>query len=241
MSHYSDIGFKLKEKQDILKIFNSIHMNGKLPKRVWETNERGANYIIHYIDDIRYISVVNYAKSEISKLALGYNNDKLSNVKVVERIALGEDNPDFDIIKVEKDGIPFWFNCGNVDIFNFKEGEILDIKIASFADSIEVKNPTPQGFKAEEISLADESYIADFLNDPTRAIVSGVIEDVKIRKNPITKNRFYAVDAKCLGLNLKMLIDETLVKKKELKPGRIISGRFWNSALFFDRDNPDYF
>ena len=185
--------------------------------------------------------MVNYRKSAIEKLSLGYKNDKVSTVQVIERIAVEEENPDFDVVKVEKDGIPFWFNCGNVDVFNFKEGETLGIKIASFADSVEVKNPTPEGYKAEGVSFADESYLADFLNDPTRAHVSGVIQDVKIKKNPLTKKHFYVVDAICLGLNFRMLIDENLIKKKQLKAGKIISGKFWNSALFFDEGNPDYF
>ncbi|MBO5394356.1 MAG: hypothetical protein J6A28_00430 [Clostridia bacterium] len=249
MSHFSDVGFKVGGREDVVKLFNAIHSNAKLPKTVWEFDEHGTQYVIHYIDDIRYISLVNYNKSQIQKVSLGHFNERLSRVNVITRLKDKEGSSDFDTLQVEKDGIPFWFSCGNVDIFNFKEGEELDIRIASFAHYVEVKNANmPIGNKdleeiqsQEHIQMADESYYSYWKDDQSMGFVSGIINNVKIKKNPLTKKHYYAVDVQCLGLNFAMLIDENLIKKNQLRPGKVLCGEFWNTALLVDEDNPERF
>ena len=139
-------------------------------------------------------------------------------------------------------------------IFHIKEDEHedLDLKIASFANYLEIIDPVEEETKVideiqeevrqgKPIDFANESYISNFENDPCEGFVSGIIQGFKLETNPLTGETYYAIDIDCLGLYFKLLVDVNLIEYQEIKVGRVARGVFFNTALLVADNHPDYF
>ena len=61
------------------------------------------------------------------------------------------------------------------------------------------------------------------------------------KKNAITNDNYYAIDVECLGVNIKMLVDITLLDEKDIVSENVIYGEFWNTAILVVDNHPDYF
>ena len=101
--------------------------------------EGNLEYMMYYFGEIRYSAELDTVNNQISRIGLGHNNERISKAIYGNKIKVSEESGDFDTLVIEKDGIPFWFSCPNMGIFHIKEDEHedLDLKIASFANSIE--------------------------------------------------------------------------------------------------------
>ena len=182
--------------------------------------------------------------NSILRLALGHNNQRISKAKYEGIIRSDMSSGDFDTLMIMKDDIPFWFECPNMDIFHIdpNDKEELDLKIASFANSIEIIDPNAKSDdKDDKLKFADESYISDFQNNPVNAFVSGVIKDFKIESNSVSGESYYVIDIDCLGLYFSLLVDSEMIDVTEIEVGKIARGVFYNTALLVADNHPDYF
>ena len=265
MSHYSDIGFNIKNKKSWDKIFKKIVSNNDFMQwNIFEGKGKDDPVLeMRKFDSIRYF--IKVGKDGVENLAPAHDNERISDADIVYsttekysdtdffRVEMIRQNEDFPTVKVIKDGIPFWFCCPNCEIFydDTTDGSKDSLKICSFANYVKVKpqnNAEPMTLdelnakrKRGELEFADECYIASFNGDKSIAFVSGIIKDAKILKNPLTKKKYYAVDVDCLGLYFKMLIDPKMIKFKKLQVGKVLFGEFWNVAIMVAFNHPDYF
>ena len=228
MSHYSDIGFEIENSKDIIKLFNNIISNQNIDRLEYFIND-DITLTIFNIRDIRYIAKINNKTHQILSLSLGHDNLNVSEVEFVEII--NNETFKFSNIMVEKEGIPFWFSCANTEVCELKQNDNIEIKIASFAESIKIKDCDENSLNTEKFAMADESYISNFEGNQSCAFVSGIIKDYKLEKNFLTYNSYYTIDFDCLGLHFKALVDEKAINKEDLQVGKIICGNFWNTAL----------
>ena len=238
MSHYSDIGFELFNPQDSLNIFNLIHSNEKIERTEYNIpNSKGIVYALYKFGEIRYSAKLNYNTHQIRAIALGHNNENASECKYIKTIKGNSSALDFDTIMVEKDGIPFWFCCPNIEIDNVEKYQDISLRIASFADTIEIKdlpkndrtfnNPEElrEYISTHNLEMAEESYIANFESEPSYAFVSGIITNFKLEKNIFTEKEYYSIDFDCLGLHFKALVDTKLINEKDLQIGIHLSAK----------------
>lgn len=261
MNHYSDIGFEINNQEDEKKFF-SLFLDGKGgPGRVWNITE-DVTYYLFKAGDIRYALKLDNKSYTILNLSFSHDNKEISEVEYDKLSSVDTSQTfgwDFPTIEVAKDDIPFWFSCINYDLFKLNPKSKLRIKIASFANSIKIKEPSSvqpidKEFDPEEtrkkaieninkngLELADEGYIGYWQDNPCYAMVSGVITNFKLNENPITKSKYYTIGAKCLGLNFNFLVDPVIVDEKILKVGNVISGEFWNTAIIVDDLNKELF
>lgn len=244
MNHYSDIGFEIFKPQDTLNIFNLIHLNEEIERTEYNIpNSNGIVYCIYKLGEIRYSAKLNYNTHQIRAIGLGHNNEKITNAKYIKTIKGNSRALNFDNIMIEKDEIPFWFCCPNIEIINIEKYQDIKLRIASFADTIEIKD-LPKNNKAfnnseelreyiltHDLEMAEESYIANFKGDQSYAFVSGIIKDFKLEKNLFTEKDYYTIDFDCLGLYFKALVDSKAINKDDLQVGKVICGNFWNTAL----------
>ena len=228
MSHYSDIGFEIENSKDVIKLFNNIISNQNINRLEYFLND-DIILTIFNIRDIRYIAKLNNKTHQIISLSLVHDNLNVSEVEFVEII--NNETFEFNNIMIEKEGIPFWFSCANAEVFELKQNNNIEIKIASFAESIKIKDSEEDSLNSEKFEMADESYISNFEGNQSYAFVSGIIKDYKLEKNPFTYYSYYTIDFDCLGLHFKALVDEKEINKEDLQVGKIICGNFWNTAL----------
>lgn len=243
MSHYSDIGFIINSEEDVIELFNKIKTNKEYPPMIWELDineEKEVILAMHKIGDIRYFAKLDNKNSQIIELSMGHHNENVTKMDILHidyEVSSG-----FPILQLEKNDIPFWFECPNVEIFNMEGEKDCEIRISSFANRVFIKKPDE---KAElpglGFSLADESYIADWQNDPSVALMSGIIKGYKIEKNILTNEPYYAIDVDCLGLSIKMLVDVNYLKEEDIIAGNVIYGDCWNCAILVADNHPDYF
>jgi hypothetical protein len=255
MSHYSDIGFKLTKNEDVIELFNRINKDESIKRGSWDLNGSDDTiYVMYYFGEIRYSVELDNVNNYINRIGLGHNNERISKAIYNGKIKVGEDTGEFDTLVIKKDGIPFWFSCPNMGIFHIKEDEHedLDLKIASFANYLEIIDPVEEETKVideiqeevrqgKPIDFANESYISNFENDPCEGFVSGIIQGFKLETNPLTGETYYAIDIDCLGLYFKLLVDVNLIEYQEIKVGRVARGVFFNTALLVADNHPDYF
>ena len=268
MSHYSDIGFKFKNVEKLKKNISKILSDKKLPSMFWNIDdglgEDNPELHMKTIGDIRYFCKVG--KNGIEYLCPAHNNERISNADIVYstteknsetgffKVEMFRQKEDFPTVKVIKNDIPFWFCCPNCEIFydDTTDNSKDSLKICSFANYVQVKDPTEIGKplsldelnqkrRSGELGFADESYIASFGEDKSIGFVSGIIRKAEILKNQWTKKKYYAVNVDCVGLYFKMLIDPQLIKFKELQVGKVLFGEFWNVAIMVAFNHPDYF
>lgn len=243
MSHYSDIGFKVENNQDVDKIINDFFStDGKFDSWMeWkiENSHPPQNLIMRKKGKIRFFAKVD--EKNILDFSFSHDNERISKVEFAG-IKNNENKDDFKILAITKDDIPFWFDCPNAEIFNFDtDDKSTEIKIASFANYVEIKNVEDIG-KTEKHALGAESYISKFFeNDYTTGWVSGIIKSWTIETNSETNTKYYAIDADCMGLYFKMLVDCNMINKEDLKVGKVICGEFWNTAILVADNHPDYF
>jgi len=245
MSHYSDIGFKIDSNKDVVDLFNQINSNKNYPQMVWDIPSAKKDNIIltlQKLGEIRYFSKLNNKNDEILEIGLSHNNENIEKMGIID---INYNKDGFPILQLEKDGIPFWFECPNVEIFNMKGEKECDVKIVSFANNVQIKNTKNKTDKTEKekLQFADEAYMSSIMlqGDPATAFISGIIKNYKKEKNVITNNNYYAIDVECLGLNIKMLVDITLLNEKDIVLGNVICGEFWNTAILVADNHPDYF
>lgn len=245
MSHYTDIGFKIDNNDDIVDLFNQINTNKNYNQMVWDIQspkDEGIILTLNKLGEIRYFSKLDKKNDEILDIGLAHNNENISKLGIID---VNYDNEGFPILKLEKDEIPFWFECPNVEIFDMENEKECDVKIACFANNVQVKKPNEKtkGFEDQKFQFADQAYMSKIMlqGDPATAYVSGVIKDYKVEKNIVSNNNYYAINAECLGLNIKMLVDIDLLDEKDLIPGNVICGEFWNTAILVADNHPDYF
>ena len=55
---------------------------------------------------------------EILELGLAHNNENIVKMDIID--VDYSNKKGFPILQLEKDGIPFWFECPNVEIFNME-------------------------------------------------------------------------------------------------------------------------
>jgi len=173
MSHYSDIGFEIKNSKDVIKLFNNIISNQNVNRLEYYLND-DITLTIFNIRDIRYIAKLNNKTHQILSLGLGHNNLNISEVEFVEII--NNETFEFSNIMVEKEGISFWFSCANAEVCELKQNDKIKIKIASFAESIKIKDSEEDSLNSEKFEMADESYISNFEGNQSYAFVSGILK-----------------------------------------------------------------
>lgn len=241
MSHYTDIGFNVKNNQEVVALFNKINSNKNYPPMIWDINiQENIILTMKKLGEIRYFSKLDNKKNKITEIGLSHNNENITKMRIIN---INYDNKEgFPILQLEKDGIPFWFECPNVEIFNMENEKECDVKLSSFANNVKIKKANEEkNIQEEKFSLANECYISDWNGDPSVALIQGIIKGYKLEKNVLTNKLYYAIDIECLGLNMKMLVDKTLLNKKEIIIGDILCGEFWNTAILVADNHPDYF
>lgn len=232
MSHFSDIGFTKFEDRDYYEEHYVDFMNEILSDKYGapEVQKAGDGLSLHTysIGAIRYAYLIDDNEDEIVDFELGYKND-IQSIGVNAKALNENTEAAFFNVQVEVDGIPFCFACLNAPVIDFSKNKEIAFTVASFADNIEVlsEDELPQ---SKHKKMAAESYIAYFNHDPSNGFVSGIIKGFALEQNPVTKENYYAVDADCLGVHFKMLVDPKMVSG-ELKVGKVIRGSFWNTAV----------
>ena len=246
MSHYTDIGFKINSNKDVIDIFNQIISNKNYPQQVWRVSSTEKDDIVltmQKVGEIRYFAKLDNKKKSVLEIGLLHNNENISKMEIVD-INYNIENG-FPIVQLEKDGIPFWFESPNAELYDMKDETECDVKIASFANYVKIKKSQDEIEASEdgEFQFADESYMSSmmFQGDPATAFVSGIIKSYNKEKNIITNNNYYAIDVECLGLNIKMLVDISLLDEREIVSGNVIFGEFWNTAILVGDKHPDCF
>lgn len=239
MSHYSDIGFEMNNREDEKTLIKDFMSQKYAESMVWDIKDTSPqqSLMMQKIGKLRLFAKVD--DKNLLSFSFSHDNERVSDARVV---SLDDDNLDgFKIVCVEKDDVPFWFHSPNADIFFFDDKGDDKLKIASFANSVQIKSIEDIG-KAGVRDFAAESYVSNFFNnDYTTGWVSGIIQGWTKEKNPITGKKYFAVDADCMGLHFKMLVDEHMIDKRELKVGKVICGEFWNTAILVAYNHPDYF
>ena len=246
MSHYTDIGFKINSNKDVIDIFNQIISNQNYPQHVWSipsTKKEDIILSMQNLGEIRYFAKLDKQKNAILEIGLAHNNESISKLELLD-INYNNKNG-FPILQLEKDGIPFWFECQNAEIFDTKDETECDVKIASFANNVKIKKSKDKIGVADDVmfQFSDEAYMSSIMlkGDPATAFISGTIKGCKVEKNVITNNNYYAIDVECLGLNIKMLVDISLLDEREIVSGNVIFGEFWNTAILVGDKHPDCF
>ena len=243
MSHYSDIGFKVNSNEDVIELFNKIKTNKENSPMIWEleiNEEREVILAMHKLGEIRYFAKLDNKNNELLEISLGHHNEKVTKMDILHinyEVSAG-----FPVLQLEKNEIPFWFECPNVEVFNMEGEQDCEIRISSFANKVFIKNPDEKvDLPGLKISLADEAYIANWQHDPSVALLSGYITGYKKEKNIISGRSYYAIDVECLGLNIKMVVDINYLKEEDIIPGKVIYGDFWNVAILVADNHPEYF
>lgn len=243
MSHYTDIGFKINSNKDVIDIFNQIISNKNYPQQVWSVSSTEKDNIVltmQNVGNICYFAKLDNKKKSILEIGLSHNNENISKMEIVD-VNYNNKNG-FPIVQLEKDGIPFWFECPNVELYDMKAETECDVKIASFANNVKIKKSQDKIENSEdgEFQFADESYMSSmmFQGDPATAFVSGIIKSYMKEKNVITNMDYYAIDVECLGLNIKMLVDISLLDEREIVSGNVIFGEFWNTVILVGDKHP---
>lgn len=243
MSHYSDIGFKIETNEELIELFNKIKTNKEYPPMIWDiemSEEKEVILAMHKLGDIRYFAKLDNKNSEVIELSLGHHNENVTKMDILH--INYEVSSGFPILQLEKNDIPFWFECPNVEVFNMEGEKDCEIRISSFANRVFIKKPDEKVMLGDsKYSFADESYIADWQHDPSNAFVSGVIKSYKKENNVISSESYYAIDVECLGLNIKMLVDTNYIKEEDIIAGNVIYGDFWNVAILVADNHPEYF
>ena len=205
--------------------------------------KEGIILTLQKLGEIRYFSKLNINNNEILEIGLSHNNENIEKMRIIDSNYNNKEG--FPILQLEKDGIPFWFECPNVEIFNMNGEKECDVKIVSFANNVQIKNTKTKAeyTEKEKLQFADESYISSIVlqGNPATAFVSGIIMGYKKEINVITNNNYYAIDVACLGLNIKMLVDVSLLNEKDIVLGNVICGEFWNTVILVADNHPDYF
>ena len=236
MTHYTDIGFfDINSVADVDALYNKIHKTQQA--MIWDVIsdvDKTKHLYMFKIGEIRFFAKLDVEKGFICSLSLAHNNENITKMDIVNIFPPAEDCADFPTLVLEKDGIPFWFECPNVEIFNMDEKDC-DVKIASFAQMAKIRDKNET-----ETEFSDELYHPSS-NDPTVAIMSGEIKSIKKETNLITGNNYYALDIDCLDVHIKVLLDVNAVEESELQVGKIIYGEFWNTAILVADNHPDYF
>ncbi len=245
MSHYSDIGFDIKDNKDIDNLidmfFNSKEKLG-VDVMVWEI-ENNPNNLLGQLKygDLRFFIKGDLENGKIDDFFVGHDNKNITNVEVeIEENPIKKNEKNyFPIFNFYKDDIPFWVACFNADIFFFYDDNTSEVKLVSFANHImDVRDAKKIN---KELKMANESYISYFNDDITTGWLSGIIKDFALLENPITHNKYYAIDIVSMGLKIKLVVDPKLIENKELKKGKVICGEFWNTGILVADNHPDYF
>lgn len=237
MSHFSDIGFSKFEDRDYYEEHYVDFMNEILDGKYGasEVQKAGDGLSLHTysLGAIRYAYLIDDNEDKVVDFEMGYKNDIHSigdNAK-----ALNEDTEGaFFNVQVEVNGIPFCFSCLNAPVIDFSNDNEIAFTVASFANDIEILSEDELD-KSKHKKMAAESYIAYFNHDPSSGFISGIIKGFALEQNPITKENYYVVDADCLGVHFKMLVDPELLKGIELEVGKVIRGSFWNIAFLEEK------
>ena len=240
MSHFSDIGFTKFEDRDYYEDHYADFMNeildGKYGAPEIKNAGEGRSLYIYSLGAIRYVYLIDDVKDELIDWEMGYKNENRSfgnNAKLLNE----ESNTEFFNMQVFVDGMPFCFACLNApiaDLIGINEEDEVVFSVASFANDIEILSENKLD-KSKHKRMAPESYISYFNQDPCNGFVSGIIKGFTLEQNPVSKENYYAVDADCVGVHFKMLVDPKLLEGKELEVGKVIRGCFWNTAFFEGR------
>ena len=269
MSHYSDIGFDVKNPQDVQKIVdkfcnpNFLERNKEISSAMsWDIQDNTNSVLqLFKFKDLRVFSKINLKEGRLDDFFVGHDNQNISKVSVEKNPIKKTDKNGFPTLNfLSPEEIPFWVTCFNADIFWFdKEEDTADIKLVSYANYIkEIKesskieksldggskidsNNVISAIQQKDYEMADESYISYFKDDITTSWLSGVIQDFKLLENPISNNKYYAVDIVCIGLKIKLLIDPKIFDSTLLAKGKVICGEFWNTGILVADNHPDYF
>ena len=268
MSHYSDIGFNVKNPQDIQRIVdifcnpNFLELNKETSSAMsWDIQDNPNSVLqLFKFKDLRVFSKINLKEGGIDDFFVGHDNQNISKVSVDKNPIKKTDDNGFPTLNfLSSEGIPFWVTCFNADIFWFDKEDTSDIKLVSYANYIkEIKdyskkekslnkgnkidsNNMISTIKEKDYEMADESYISYFKHDITTSWLSGVIQDFKLLENPISNNKYYAIDIVCLGLKIKLLVDPKIFDNTLLAKGKVICGEFWNTGILVADNHPDYF
>lgn len=242
MSYYTDIGFEANSNKDVIDLFNKIYSNKNYPLMVWDIQDAKENVVLtmQKLGEIRYFSKLKDDNNEILEIGLAHNNENIEKMDIID--VDYSNKKGFPILQLEKDGIHFWFECPNVEIFNMENEKECEVKISSFANNVKIKKKGEvQTIEENTFSLENECYIPDWNDDKTIALIQGIITNYKLEKNVITNNNYYAIDIDCLGLKIKALVDVTLINEKDIIIGDVLSGEFWNCAILVADNHPDYF
>ena len=235
MSHFSDIGFGKFEDKSYYQAHYFNFMNEILDGNygVPEIKKAGENNSLHIysLGGISYVYLIDDEKDEIIDFEIGYKNEIIAVGRGLCR-AFTTNGTAFCNVQIEVDGIPFCFACLNAPIFDIEDDDNddeIEFSVASFAESSEILSRDELSINKYK-KMGIESYIAYFKDDPSNGFVSGIIKDFALEQNPVTKENYYVVDADCLGVHFKMLIDPKMVSD-ELEVGKVICGSFWNTAM----------
>ena len=232
MSRFSDIGFsRFRDVIYYAEVMNGV-LNGKYGQPEVQSAGEGLSLQTYSLGEILCVFLIDDDEDEVVDYAVGHENQRLSTGTFAEYM---DDAPDtaFFNLQVEVDGLPFWFACLNAPAYDLRwlaEGEEVQFSASSFAESVEVLS-VDELDKSKYKGMAAESYIADFNDNPCRGFVSGIVKNFSLEQNPVTEENYCAVDADCLGVHFKMLIDPKLLEGKEIEVGKVVRGSFWNTAL----------
>lgn len=269
MSHYSDIGFNVKNPQDVQKIVdmfcntNFLERNKEISSVMsWDIQDNPNSKLqLFKFKDLRVFSKINLQENTLTDFFVGHENQNISKVSINKNPIKKTDDNGFPTLNfLSSEEIPFWVTCFNADIFCLdEEKDMIDIKLVSYANYIkEIKESSKIEKKLENsdkidsnnvisaiqqkgYKMANESYISYFWDDITTSSLSGVIQDFKLLENPISNNKYYAIDIVCLGLKIKLLVDPKIFDSTLLEKGKVICGEFWSTGILVADNHPDYF
>ncbi len=239
LTYYSDVGFDIRQNGDIIKLidyFDDENKNFEC-KKIYDFAHGECELEIYKIGNIRYYcqSEHNGQGKHYCYISLGYENENISVFdETLKSYHQEENNLDFPTISVTKEIYTFWFSCLNLYEYPERKQEPIKLKISSFANNIEIHDPTDEiENKSELVPFADESYITADKN-PAIGYVSGTIKSFCHKTNPLTNNEYWEIDIECLGTNIRVLADYRMIKSSELQIGKILSGKMWNTAVIVE-------
>ena len=234
INHYSAIGFEVNSIYQSMRIFERFKSSTQnvVEKQVFDEENGKSTYRLHKVGDIRYCYKIR-ENGKLCTLSIGHNNDNISTVdKGFKAYAQGDDT-DFPTIVVKKGDYQFTFSCLNIDTYNFNT-EQTKLKITCFCNDPSITNPTNDDEKliVGDMSFANECYIDTKAN--ARAVISGIIKEYNLKINPITGNKYWAIDISCLGLSIRVVADYRTIDANDLAVGKALVGGMWNTAFLVD-------
>lgn len=232
-SHYSDIGFFVEKVEDIADLINRFYEKGN------NVIAKHGDYRLIIIDD--FIEFwVQIKRNKLIGLEFHYSSDNFIKIKFGGYIKNKKNSKMSGAIQINSNLCPIIVDVPNLDLYrNLKDGDILHMQIAAFAEELFIFNNKEEFYAAQEeedIKYSTEFFIptgmfnTDKKNPPEGyAMFSGIIKSFERRVNSISSKEYYYFTVECQGLTFDILADKDFITKEPVVGG-FLKGSFWMSG-----------